>query len=79
MSRTTDVGEGTLRRYLQLLDHAEELKLGLAVGEVKNTEALARLAKKFTNPDKQLDLRGHYSNSIEDLQALLRDCDRLDD
>jgi hypothetical protein len=26
-----------------------------------------------------VDLTGHYSNSIEDLQALLRDCDRLDD
>ena len=24
-----------------------------------------------------VDLRGHYSNSVEDLQALLRDCERL--
>jgi len=50
VSRTTGVGEGTLRQYLQLLDIAEELQVGLAAGEVKNTEALARLAKKFTNP-----------------------------
>jgi len=26
-----------------------------------------------------VDLRGYYSNSVEDLQALLRDCQRLDD
>jgi len=26
-----------------------------------------------------VDLRGHYSNSAEDLQSLLRDCERLDD
>jgi hypothetical protein len=26
-----------------------------------------------------VDLRGHYSNSVKDLQALLRDCERLDD
>jgi hypothetical protein len=26
-----------------------------------------------------VDLRGHYSNSIEGLQALVRDCERIDD
>jgi hypothetical protein len=26
-----------------------------------------------------VDLKGHYSNSVADLQALLRDCERLDD
>jgi hypothetical protein len=64
----TGVGEGTLRRYLQLLDLAEELQVGLAAGEVKNTEALPRLAKKFTNPEKQLEVWKSISRFKQDVQ-----------
>ncbi len=66
--RTTGVGEGTVRRYVQLLDLAHELQEGLAAGEVKNTEALARLAKKFTNPEKQLEVWKSISGFRQDVQ-----------
>src|SRR5207244_12229106 len=68
VSRMTVVGEGTVRRYLQLLELAEELQEGLAAGEVKNTEALARLAKKFTNPEKQLEVWESISGFRQDIQ-----------
>jgi len=64
----TGVGEGTVRRYLQLLDLAQELQEGLAAGEVKNTEALARLAKKFTSPETQIEVWESISGSRQDVQ-----------
>jgi ParB family chromosome partitioning protein len=68
VSRATGSSEGTVRRYLQLLDLAPELQEGLAAGEVKNTEALAQLAKRFTDPDKQLTVWGSISGFRQDVQ-----------
>jgi ParB family chromosome partitioning protein len=64
----TGVGEGTVRRYVQLLDLAEELQDGLAAGEVKNTEALARLAKKFPSPETQVTVWSRISGFRQDVQ-----------
>lgn len=66
--RATGVGEGTVRRHLQLLQLAEELQAGLAAGEVKNTEALARLSKKFPNPETQMTVWTSISGFRQDVQ-----------
>jgi hypothetical protein len=46
---------------------------------VDRHEGLVTPPTTLTLFDEIVDLRGHYSNSVEDLQALLRDCQRLDD
>lgn len=72
--RETGMGDGTVRRYLQLLDLAPELQEGLAAGEVKNTEALARLARKFPNPETQVEVWSQISGFRQDVQLeFLRD------
>ncbi|MEX2421587.1 MAG: ParB/RepB/Spo0J family partition protein [Actinomycetota bacterium] len=66
--RATGVGDGTVRRYLQLLDLAPELQEGLAAGEVKNTEALAKLAKKFPDTNTQLTVWDKIAGYRQDVQ-----------
>lgn len=68
VSRVTGSSEGTVRRYLQLLDLAAELQEGLAAGEVKNTEALAQLAKRFPSPEKQMQVWSSISGFRQDVQ-----------
>jgi hypothetical protein len=50
---------------------------------IPRTEFSELFAPLFPRPSSnwalRVDLRGHYSNSVEDLQALLRDCERLED
>lgn len=66
--KMTGVSDGTVRRYLQLMDLADDLQVGLAAGEVKNTEALARLAKKFPNHETQQTVWEHISGFRQDVQ-----------
>jgi ParB family chromosome partitioning protein len=56
VSRETGVGVKTIRKYVQLLDLAPELQERLAAGEAKNTEALACLAQKFEEADRQVEV-----------------------
>ncbi len=68
VSRETGVGEKTIRKYIQLLDLAPELQEQLAAGEVKNTEALARLAQRFDDPDKQVEVFNSLRDFTQDVQ-----------
>ena len=54
VSRETGVGDGTIRKYLQLLDLAPELQGKLAAGEAKNTAALSRLARRLKDHADQV-------------------------
>jgi hypothetical protein len=48
------------------------------IGRAEFSEVFAPLfSTPRSNEVLRVDLRGHYSNSLEDLQALLRDCEPL--
>lgn len=68
VSRETGVGEATIRKYVQLLALAPSLQESLAAGEVKNTEALASLARRFTDPERQLAIWERISGFRQDIQ-----------
>lgn len=68
VSRETGVGTSTIRKYVQLLDLAPELQERLAAGEAKNTEALARLAQKFSDPDEQVEIWDRVGGFTQDVQ-----------
>lgn len=54
VSHETGVSVPTIKKYVQLLALAPEIQEKLAAGEAKNTEALARLAQAFPDPEKQV-------------------------
>lgn len=68
VSRETGVGLSTIRKYVQLLDLAVELQHQLAAGEARNTQALARLAQRFSDPDKQMEIWDKISGFRQDVQ-----------
>lgn len=71
VSRETGVGEGTVRKYIQLLALAPELQERLAAGEAKNTEALASLARRFPDPERQLAVWERISGFRQDIQQVV--------
>ncbi len=68
VARETGVGVATIKKYLNLLGLAPELKDRLAAGDAKNTEALARLAHRFPDPEKQLQVWDRISGFTQDVQ-----------
>ncbi len=56
VSRETGVGVATIKKYIQLLGLAGALQEQLAAGETKNTQALANLAQRFQEPEKQVEV-----------------------
>ena len=68
VSRETGVGEGTIRKYLALLDLAPDLQQQLAAGEVRSTQALASLARRFSDPDQQTEVWGKIGAFTQDVQ-----------
>ncbi len=68
VSRETGVGATTIRKYIQLLTLAPELQSRLGAGEVKNTDALARLAQRFEQPEDQLAVWGRIGGFTQDVQ-----------
>lgn len=68
VSRETGVSTRTIRKYLQLLDLSADLQEKLAAGEVKNTEALARLAHDVPDPDQQLAVWDRIGGFTQDVQ-----------
>jgi hypothetical protein len=67
-SRETGVGAATIRKYVQLLDLAPELQQQLAAGEVRNTDALAHLARQVSDPRKQAAVWDQIKGFTQDLQ-----------
>lgn len=67
-SRETGVGAATIRKYVQLLDLAPELQEQLAAGEVKNTDALASLARQVTDPSKQTAVWAQIRGFTQEVQ-----------
>lgn len=67
-SRETGVGQATIRKYLQLLDLAPALQESLAAGESKNTQALAKLAQRFADPEQQEQVWDRISGFRQDIQ-----------
>lgn len=67
-SRETGVGESTIRKYVQLLALSPALQDSLAAGETKNTQALAKLAQKFTDTDEQESVWERISGFRQDIQ-----------
>jgi ParB family chromosome partitioning protein len=68
VSRETGMGIQTIRKYVQLLDLATQLQEKLAAGEARNTEALARLARQFDDPNKQLEVWDKIAGFRQDVQ-----------
>lgn len=68
VSRETGVGVATIRKYLRLLDLSPELREKLAAGEARNTEALARLADRFKEPEKQAQIWDRIAGFTQDVQ-----------
>jgi len=84
VSRETGVGTSTIRKYVQLLDLAPDLQERLAAGEARNTEALARLAQKFRDPNDQVEIWDRVGGFTQDVQQeiikrLDTDLSNLDD
>ena len=69
VSRETGVGEGTIRKYIHLLDLAPTLQDELAAGEAKNTKALAKLAKDIPDHEKQIETWRRISGFTQDVQS----------
>ena len=70
VSRETGVGASTIRKYIQLLTLAPELKDRLSAGDVKNTDALARLANRFQDdPDSQIEVWDKISGFTQAVQT----------
>ncbi|MBV8737713.1 MAG: ParB/RepB/Spo0J family partition protein [Alphaproteobacteria bacterium] len=67
VGRETGISPSTIRKYIQLLDLVPSLQEQLAAGEVKNTEALARLARKF-DTDNQLTVWNAIQGFTQDVQ-----------
>jgi ParB-like chromosome segregation protein Spo0J len=68
VGRETGVGVQTIRKYIQLLDLAPELQEQLAAGEAKGTQALARLARRIEDPDKQMKVWREIGGYRQDVQ-----------
>jgi ParB family chromosome partitioning protein len=69
VARTTGVGEATIRKYLQLRTLAPELQERLAAGDVRNTDALASLSKRFADdPERQLEVWDRIGAFRQDIQ-----------
>lgn len=68
VSRETGVSVSTIRKYIQLLDLAPRLQDELAAGEARNTEALARLAQRFDDPDKQVQIWRRIAGFTQNVQ-----------
>lgn len=73
VKRETGVGEGTVRKYIQLLALAPKLQESLAAGEAKNTEALAKLARRFPDPEQQMTVWERISGFRQDIQLTVLD------
>jgi ParB family transcriptional regulator, chromosome partitioning protein len=70
VSRETGISIGTINKYIQLLALAPELQEKLAAGEMRNTDALARLAQKFA-PEEQRQVWGVISGFTQDVQQAI--------
>lgn len=69
VTKATGIGEATIRKYLMLRSLAPELQEKLAAGEVRNTDALASLAKRFQDdPDDQLAVWDRIGGFRQDIQ-----------
>jgi ParB family chromosome partitioning protein len=68
VTRETGVGASTVKKYIRLLDLAPQLQDRLAAGEVKNTEALARLAQQVRDPQKQIETWDKISSFTQEVQ-----------
>jgi len=68
VSRETGVSVPTIKKYVQLLALAPEIQEKLAAGEAKNTEALARLAQAFSDPEKQVAVWDQIAGFTQDVQ-----------
>ena len=84
VSRETGVGVSTIRKYIQLLGLAPELQEQLAAGEARNTDALAKLAHKFDDQEKQVELWNRVKGFTQDVQREIikrvdYDLDNLDE
>ena len=53
VSQQVNLGAATVKKYLSLDGLSDSLKASLEAGDVKNTEVLSSLAKKFDDPAKQ--------------------------
>jgi len=68
VSKETGVGVQTIKKYIQLLDLSPDLQNQLAAGEVKNTDALARLSQKFEDEGKQIEVWNQIGGFTQDIQ-----------
>lgn len=68
VSRETGVGAPTISKYVRLLDLAPQLQERLTAGEVKGTQALARLAQKYPDHSKQIEVWDRISGFTQDEQ-----------
>lgn len=68
VSQETGVGVSTIRKYIQLLDLNPELQDRLAAGEAKNTQALANLAQRFEDSEKQLEVWNRIEGFNQNVQ-----------
>jgi ParB family chromosome partitioning protein len=68
VSRETGLSSQTVRKYLRLLDLAPELQEQLAAGEARNTQALADLATKFSDPEDQKLVFGELRGFTQPVQ-----------
>jgi ParB family transcriptional regulator, chromosome partitioning protein len=69
VAKSTGVGEATIRKYLLLRSLAPELQQRLAAGEVRNTDALATLARRFQDdPAIQLEVWDRIGGFRQDIQ-----------
>jgi len=82
--RETGIGAQTIKKYIQLLDLAPELRDRLSAGDIKNTDALARLAQRFDDADSQIQVWegiGGFTQAVqtEIIKRAAPDLSNLDD
>lgn len=76
VSSETGMSVGTIRKYLQLLELAPEIQEKIAAGEVKNTETLARLSRRFDEAQKQVEVLDRIGGLPQEMQmAVIRSVD----
>jgi ParB/RepB/Spo0J family partition protein len=68
VSRRTGVSVATIRKYLSLLGLSPELQSSVSAGEVKNTESLANLALRVSDPQHQQQVWDRIGSFKGDVQ-----------
>lgn len=69
VSDETGINISTVRKYLQLLDLSPAIQDKLARGEIRNTDTLARLSRRFAEHDQQDQVLDRINSLPNDLQA----------